>query len=448
MRNAVADSQSAAAWQMEYREIDALFKQLDTNGQGSIEGGEFKKAIISIQKAAEDARTHLKSQEVVAEQLRKASVASQVALSEMYAAEKEAMAEEQKLLELRSKMPLAAKLGEILAEKAGSRPVEAMRKWGLTGNKVEFRASVRGLGVEGSDWEIDRLFDQLDDDGSGSLEMSELRAALPRLRGAAKDAAEEALEISKTAAKARRKSYKAVEDVAAQLRDAAASQIADETLSFSKPPKPTRKSSEGASPTGVLEAAVADSAKTAATQVATQGEGGEGGEKQTGVTEFKVVTAKPTIVRQGSNLSSMRLGDLAPGSVVKVHEFVDMPDGARRARTDAGWVTAAKDGHDNLVAVTSETAAGSEAPASTPAEEPTTPVSPPPASEAKAGAKPSGNLSKSKGAKAAAKPKKAQGTVALPAGSRPSSGRPSDGAKKPTTAAVKAKRTATSPTKS
>lgn len=42
----------------------------------------------------------------------------------------------------------------------------------------------------------------------------------------------------------------------------------------------------------------------------------------------------------GSELTSMHVGALAPGSSVEVHEFVDLPDGTQRARIDMGWLTA------------------------------------------------------------------------------------------------------------
>ena len=68
-----------------------------------------------------------------------------------------------------------------------------MRKWDLAGDrkisKLEFSKNVRELGLEGSDAEVDSLFESLDEDNSGSLEMVELRQAIPRLQSAARQAA-------------------------------------------------------------------------------------------------------------------------------------------------------------------------------------------------------------------------------------------------------------------
>ena len=53
-----------------------------------------------------------------------------------------------------------------------------------------------------------------------------------------------------------------------------------------------------------------------------------------------VDTAKPAILRSKAALDSEKVGELAPGSVVKVLEFIDMDDGSRRVRCEKGWLTA------------------------------------------------------------------------------------------------------------
>ena len=58
---------------------------------------------------------------------------------------------------------------------------------------------------------------------------------------------------------------------------------------------------------------------------------------------------KPAIVRTGVDLSSERVGDVAPGSVVTVVEYASLADGSRRARIESGWLTSVtKDGRANL----------------------------------------------------------------------------------------------------
>ena len=77
-----------------------------------------------------------------------------------------------------------------------------------------------------------------------------------------------------------------------------------------------------------------------------------------GTSEWTVTSAKPAVVRAGCELSSARWGEVLPGNVVVVHEFVDLPDATRRARTDAGWLTAvSKDGHLKLAPVPPSAAA-------------------------------------------------------------------------------------------
>ena len=55
------------------------------------------------------------------------------------------------------------------------------------------------------DEEIDALFNRMDDDGSGSMEMNELRVALQELQDEAAAAAEEKVEVTKLLTGLRRK---------------------------------------------------------------------------------------------------------------------------------------------------------------------------------------------------------------------------------------------------
>jgi len=66
--------------------------------------------------------------------------------------------------------------------------------------------------------------------------------------------------------------------------------------------------------------------------------------------EWAVVSERGLIVRAESELTSDKLGELPPGTVVTVHSLVYFQDGSIRARVDAGWITAVtKDAKDNLV---------------------------------------------------------------------------------------------------
>jgi hypothetical protein len=58
---------------------------------------------------------------------------------------------------------------------------------------------------------------------------------------------------------------------------------------------------------------------------------------------WQVATTKPVVLREGWEMSSLKLGTVAPGSAVQVLEVVDLHDGigSRRARTPQGWLCAA-----------------------------------------------------------------------------------------------------------
>lgn len=80
----------------------------------------------------------------------------------------------------------------------------------------EFRKHVRELGHQGTDAEIDSLFESLDGDKSGFLDVDELRPAILRLHSASQDSVEEAVRIARAAKYHRRRSTSSG-DLAAQL---------------------------------------------------------------------------------------------------------------------------------------------------------------------------------------------------------------------------------------
>jgi hypothetical protein len=98
---------------------------------------------------------------------------------------------EQKLVELKKGQSLALK---VAAKTKHARAIELAKKWDLQGTgsivKTDFRTSVRSLGIKAEDDDIDALFARMDEDASGSMDLSELRAALQRLQDEASVAAE------------------------------------------------------------------------------------------------------------------------------------------------------------------------------------------------------------------------------------------------------------------
>ena len=85
---------------------------------------------------------------------------------------------------------MASRLGEFMF-KHGIKPHELAAKWDSSGNgeidKSEFRERVLGLGLEGSAAEVDGLFESLDGDGGGSLDVAEVKKAFKQLQDQAEN---------------------------------------------------------------------------------------------------------------------------------------------------------------------------------------------------------------------------------------------------------------------
>ena len=203
-----------------YREIDALFNLLDTKRTGALALGGLREAVEKLQGAAAEAERSVAEQQKVAEQLKEAADASQAALSAMFEAEKAAAVEEQKLVKLKQETALGTKLGELFAKSGkghSTKAADILRSWDSDGDGVisrkEFHRSVRALGLEANEEEMNGLFDALDDDRSGQLELDEIRSAIPRLQQSAKALAQEAEKIHKKAGRHRRASAASLEGI-------------------------------------------------------------------------------------------------------------------------------------------------------------------------------------------------------------------------------------------
>ena len=88
-------------------------------------------------------------------------------------------AEEAKLEEARGRLPVTAKLGEILRVKNMRSPGSIFRAWDADGSEqispIEFRDQMRALGLEATDIEIDEMFREFDSDDSGFLDAPEIK---------------------------------------------------------------------------------------------------------------------------------------------------------------------------------------------------------------------------------------------------------------------------------
>ena len=93
-----------------------------------------------------------------------------------------ATAADTKQAQLRENLSLGAKLA---AKTKGTRAADLLKKWDLKGDGVvsmsEFKQNIKTLGIEAKEEEVEELFNKLDGDSSGSLEIGELRITVPRL---------------------------------------------------------------------------------------------------------------------------------------------------------------------------------------------------------------------------------------------------------------------------
>ena len=178
----------------ETRDIDELFDVFDDNHDGSLDVDELKDAFKTlIHETANRAK--------MADSIRKQIVffAQRAAcVQEVIAALEAAEASCREADSLDKSVD--ARLGTLLRVRS-MKATEIVSRWDPSGTGQiamrQFRINVRGLGLEASDHEIDGLFRSLDEDGGGTLDMSEIKHALANLQEAAIDADRTAKKLEK-----------------------------------------------------------------------------------------------------------------------------------------------------------------------------------------------------------------------------------------------------------
>ena len=160
-------------------ETDALFASLDADGGGELDMKELKAALKKMidahsnrKKAGSAALRHVNLLRERAKALKEGEALAAARASEAMCV---------KLLEVRSSMTIGSQLGDVINKK-GMKVGDVAKKWDTSGDgeldKKEFRKSALGLGLVATAADVDSLFDSLDTDGSGTLNITELQKAL------------------------------------------------------------------------------------------------------------------------------------------------------------------------------------------------------------------------------------------------------------------------------
>ena len=182
------------------KEIDAFFDSVDDDQGGSLDFEELRAAMKKLYKAAGAAEAEAATLSAKANECR----AFAKKLEEAHETTVAADTEEQKLEKLKAENGSAVgpQLGNLIVKrnlKIGDLTSKWVKKKDVS--RADFRKHVLELGVVAEEKDIDALFDSLDDDGGGSLDLEELKRLLTNLVEVAKQTAldEAALEKSLTA---------------------------------------------------------------------------------------------------------------------------------------------------------------------------------------------------------------------------------------------------------
>lgn len=212
------------------REIDALFAELDADGDGALDVDELKAAmqrLLRDAKAADTAKEAARARVAVLDE-RMGSVNKALDLT------RAAETADAELARVRDNPILNARLGHLLMIRR-IKIADVVATWEATKGEVnaaQFRRNVRTLGLDATDGDIDDLFSSLDSDDGGTLDLEELRLALSQLQEAGVAAEKEMARLTKAcgelwrtakAAQSELKHQRKVDEAAdQQMREAAA----------------------------------------------------------------------------------------------------------------------------------------------------------------------------------------------------------------------------------
>ena len=161
------------------QEIDRLFEELDLDRSGEVDSRELKAGLKHLQLAATKAAHKADAAKAEADSLRAQAAQAREVLEKTKAAEQAG----QQLEDL-DKQSVGAKLGAVLLRK-GVSISDVLSKWGGGKGEIdkkEFRRNLSVLGLSETIASVDALFDSLDHDKGGTLDLPEIRSAFQKLK--------------------------------------------------------------------------------------------------------------------------------------------------------------------------------------------------------------------------------------------------------------------------
>ena len=166
-------------------EIDGLFDKIDNDKSGELDLSEIKAALKKLQEQALNVGVSVDQEKAKSEAL--IGVAQVFQTAAAATAEYEAAA--QKATQMKDNPSLGKRVGDAIL-KRNVKLGELVGQWDKDGNgavdKKEFREQIHLMGIKVLDHrEMDGLFDSLDQNGDGSLDLDELKVALQLLRDTA-----------------------------------------------------------------------------------------------------------------------------------------------------------------------------------------------------------------------------------------------------------------------
>ena len=194
-------------------------------GGGSLEFSELKPALKKLQTRSERA-------DADAAAIREKAAAMRVKAEEVRAIGSITESSERtefRLKELEDNQSIEARLGAMIM-KRNMKIGEVVSKWDKDGDntvsRAEFRQNVKELGVDDKSStaknDINALFDSLDTDGGGALDLEEVKILFKKLLDSAVAAAQELKELTKAKDKVRRSAARKHSELAAQRVEEAA----------------------------------------------------------------------------------------------------------------------------------------------------------------------------------------------------------------------------------